>query len=68
MGLRRRLSPLGLGQPLVEPLADVVRGVGVSTALIPRHHDATCNDACDTGQPDPLPDAAHHHSVHKLRW
>lgn len=65
--LRRRFCLLCLGQPLVEPLADVLRRIGVAATLIPRHHDATRDDSGDTGQSNPLPDAAHDHSVHKLR-
>ena len=65
--LRRRFSLLGLGQPLVEPLPDVLRGVGVAATLVARHHDSTRDDTSDTGQPDPLPYAAHAQSVPKLR-
>lgn len=45
----------------MQPGADVVRGVGVAAPLIARNKDSTCDDACDTGKPDPLPDPTHAH-------
>ncbi len=47
---------------------DVVGRIGAAATLIARHEGAACDDTGDTGQPDPLPDAAHAMSVPKLRW
>ena len=51
----------------MQPGADVVWGVGVSTALIARHQSPARHHAGDTGQSDPLPDATHSKSLPKLR-
>ncbi|BBY14598.1 hypothetical protein MLIT_01900 [Mycolicibacterium litorale] len=48
--------------------ADVVRCVGPAAALVTCDEGTAGDNARDTGQPDPLPDAAHAQSVPKLRW
>ena len=50
---------LGFGQPLMQPGPDLVGRVGASFPLIAHHQRAAGDDAGDTGQPDPLPNAAH---------
>ena len=70
--MRWRRDPLfhgfGLGQPLVQTRTDVVRGVGVSLALIARDENAARYYAGDTSHTDPLPDASHDQILPKLRW
>ena len=51
----------------MQPGADVLGGVRVATALVACDQHPTRHDAGDTGQPNPLPDAAHSKSVPKLR-
>ncbi len=59
-GVLRSLAPLlGLGQPLVQASPDVVGCVGIAAPLIACHQRATGDDAGDTGQSNPLPDAVH---------
>ena len=53
------LSIFGLGQPLVQPGADVLGRVGVAASLIACDQRSTRHDTGDTGQSDPLPDAVH---------
>jgi hypothetical protein len=50
---------IGFGQLLMQLGADLVGRVGPSFPLIARNHRAARDDAGDTGQPDPLPNAAH---------
>lgn len=38
---------------------DVIRGIGIAAPLIPGDEGAAGDDARDTGQTDPLPDATH---------
>lgn len=52
----------------MQPRPDVVGRIRPAPALIARHEGAAGDDTGDTGQPDPLPDAAHAMSVPKLRW
>lgn len=40
---------------------DVVRRIGFSASLIARDQGPTCDDAGDTGKPNPLPDPTHAH-------
>lgn len=47
--------------------ADVVRGVGVATALVAGDQHTAGHHTGDTGQSDPLPYAAHGESLPKLR-
>ncbi|AFP41520.1 hypothetical protein MSMEI_5076 [Mycolicibacterium smegmatis MC2 155] len=62
-----RVGAVRLREPLMQPRADVLRCVGLAAALIARDQHTTGDDTGDTGQPDPLPDAAHAQSVPKLR-
>jgi hypothetical protein len=43
----------------MQPDPDLVCGVGAPLPLIADHQGATGDDAGDTGQADPLPNAAH---------
>jgi hypothetical protein len=43
----------------MQPVPDLVGGVGASFPLIPRYRRAAGDNSGDTGQPDPLPNAAH---------
>lgn len=45
---------------------DLVGGVGASFALVASHQCAPGDDTGDAGQPDPLPQSAHEHSVFGL--
>lgn len=45
----------------MQPGPDVIRGVGIAAALVPRDQGSTRDDAGDTGKPDPLPDPTHAH-------
>lgn len=58
----------GVGQPLVQPRANVIRCVRGTTTLIARDQHSAGGDSDDTGQSYPLPHAAHGVSVPKLRW
>ena len=57
-----------LGHPLVQPRANILRGVRIATTLIARDQHPSRHHAGDTGQPNPLPYAAHSKSLPKLRW
>jgi hypothetical protein len=48
-----------LGQPLMQPVPDLVGGVGAPLPLITRYHRTAGDNSGDTGQADPLPNAAH---------
>ncbi|CDO90455.1 adenylate and guanylate cyclase catalytic domain-containing protein [Mycobacterium triplex] len=50
---------IGLGEPLVQPGADLVGGVGAAFALITHDQRTPGHDTGDAGQADPLPNAAH---------
>ncbi len=54
-----QLALRGFGAPLVQPGANIVRGIGLALALVPRDENTTGDDARRTGQTDPLPDTAH---------
>jgi hypothetical protein len=45
----------------MQPGPNVIRSVRIATALVPRYQGSTCDDAGDTGKPDPLPDPTHAH-------
>jgi len=47
------------GQLLMQPGPDFVGGVGTPLALVAYDQSATGDHAGDTGQADPLPNAAH---------
>ena len=56
-----------LGVALEQARANLIGGVGLAAALVPRDEYATGDDARRAGQADPLPDAAHaDHTM--LRW
>jgi len=46
--------------------ANLVGRVGASLALIADHQRAAGHNARDTGQPEPLPNAAHAHRIFAL--
>ena len=43
----------------MQPGTHLVGRVGTSLPLVAYYQRATGDDACDAGQPDPLPNAAH---------
>ncbi len=49
----------GLGQPLMQPGADVVWGVGVALALVARDQHSARHHPGNTGKSDQLPYATH---------
>ncbi len=62
------LGRLGLREPLMQLRPNVVWRIGISLALIACDQRTARDDAGDTRQPDPLPDASHRPSLPKLPW